>query len=114
MCGGLHVATNLSIDPDLLKRALEVSGEQTEKAAVTRALEEFIARRRQKRILDLMSGAPNDRSGCRRHSATGADQIVAVCLEGSRFMSNSAIVIDTNEEEACFCSPRAHPREIGA
>lgn len=47
------MATNLSIDPDLLERALEVSGEKTKKAAVTRALEEFIARRRQKRLLDL-------------------------------------------------------------
>jgi hypothetical protein len=48
------VATNLSVDPDLIKRALAVSGERTKKAAVTRALEEFIARRRQKRLLDLM------------------------------------------------------------
>lgn len=48
------MATNLSIDPDLLDRALEVSGERTKKAAVTRALEEFIARRKQKRLLELM------------------------------------------------------------
>jgi hypothetical protein len=48
------MATNLSIDPKLLERALEVSGERTKKAAVTKALEEFIARRRQKRLLDLM------------------------------------------------------------
>ena len=48
------MATNLSIDPKLIKRALEVSGERTKKAAVTKALEEFIARRRQKRLLDLM------------------------------------------------------------
>ncbi|MGE0467469.1 MAG: type II toxin-antitoxin system VapB family antitoxin [Steroidobacteraceae bacterium] len=48
------MATNLSIDPDLIERALEVSGERTKKAAVTRALEEFILRRRQKRLLDLM------------------------------------------------------------
>ena len=47
------MATNLSIDPDLINRALEVSGERTKKAAVTKALEEFIARRRQKRVLDL-------------------------------------------------------------
>jgi hypothetical protein len=47
------MATNLSIDPGLLERALEVSGERTKKAAVTKALEEFIARRRQKRILEL-------------------------------------------------------------
>jgi hypothetical protein len=38
----------------LLEQALEVSGERTKKAAVTKALEEFIARRRQKRLLELM------------------------------------------------------------
>lgn len=48
------MATNLSIDPELLERALEVSGERTKKAAVTKALQEFIARRRQKRMLDLV------------------------------------------------------------
>ena len=49
------MATNLSIDPELIERALKVSGERTKKAAVTKALQEFIARRRQKRLLDLMS-----------------------------------------------------------
>ncbi len=48
------MATNLSIDPELIERALELSGERTKKAAVTKALVEFIARRRQKRLLDLM------------------------------------------------------------
>ncbi len=48
------MATNLAIDPDLLDRALEVSGERTKKAAVTKALQEFIARREQRRVLDLM------------------------------------------------------------
>jgi hypothetical protein len=47
-------ATKLSIDPDLLSLALAVSGERTKKAVVTKALQEFIARRRQKRLLDLM------------------------------------------------------------
>lgn len=47
------MATNLAIDPQLLERALKVSGERTKKAAVTRALEEFIARREQKRMLEL-------------------------------------------------------------
>jgi len=48
------MATNLAIDPTLLDRALEVSGERTKKAAVTMALREFIARREQRRVLDLM------------------------------------------------------------
>jgi hypothetical protein len=56
------MATNLSIDPGLIDRALAVSGERTKKAAVTRALEEFIARRRQKRLLSLMGKLAWDHS----------------------------------------------------
>ncbi len=48
------MATNLAIDPDLLDRAVEVSGERTKKAVVTKALQEFIARREQKRIVELI------------------------------------------------------------
>jgi len=48
------MATNLSIDPELLERALDVSGKRTKKAAVTLALEEFIARRQQQKLLELM------------------------------------------------------------
>ena len=47
------MATNLSIDPELLDHALRVSGERTKKAAVTKALHEFIARREQARLLEL-------------------------------------------------------------
>ena len=47
------MATNLAIDPDLIERALEVSGERTKKAAVTKALQEFIARREQKKLAGL-------------------------------------------------------------
>jgi len=47
MCSIRHMATNLDLDPDLLERALAVSGEKTKKAAVTQALREFIARREQ-------------------------------------------------------------------
>ena len=36
-----------------LEKALEVSGEKTKKAAVTKALKEFISRREQRRILEL-------------------------------------------------------------
>jgi hypothetical protein len=47
------MATNLFINPELIEQALALSGERTKKAAVTRALREFIARRRQKRMLEL-------------------------------------------------------------
>ncbi len=48
------MATNLAIDPELLERALRISGEPTKKAAVTKALQEFIARREQQRLADLL------------------------------------------------------------
>lgn len=48
------MATNLALDPELLERAFMVSGERTKKAAVTLALEEFIARREQAGMLDLL------------------------------------------------------------
>lgn len=56
------MATNLALDPELIERAVKVSGEKTKKAAVTRALEEFIARRSQKRLIDLMGKLEWDES----------------------------------------------------
>ena len=47
------MATNHGIDPDLLEKALAVSGEKTREATVNRALREFIARRGQERLLGL-------------------------------------------------------------
>jgi len=48
------MATNLALDPELLETAFKVSGEASKKAAVMRALKEFIARRRQKAMIELM------------------------------------------------------------
>jgi hypothetical protein len=47
------MATNLSIDPKLIERARKVSGERTKAAAVTKALQEFVARREQKHVVEL-------------------------------------------------------------
>jgi Arc/MetJ family transcription regulator len=49
------MSINFALDPKLLDRALKVSGERTKKAAVTKALEAFVARRNQKKLLDLMA-----------------------------------------------------------
>ena len=56
------MATNLALDPKLIERAVKVSGEKTKKAAVTRALEEFIARRGQRRLIELMGKLEWDQS----------------------------------------------------
>ena len=57
-----HMATNLALDPALLDRAFAISGERTKKAAVTLALQEFIARREQAGMLELLGTLEFDES----------------------------------------------------
>ena len=47
------MASNLAIDDRLLEEALKAGGHKTKKATVTQALEEYIQRRKQERILNL-------------------------------------------------------------
>ena len=49
----VDMATNLAIDDSLLEEALRIGGHRTKKATVTEALREYIARRRQQRVLRL-------------------------------------------------------------
>ena len=49
----MRVATNLDLDPDLVNEALALGGRRTKKEAVTEALKEYIARRRQARVTSL-------------------------------------------------------------
>jgi len=56
------MATNLAIDPQVLDHAFQLSGEKTKKAAVTLALAEFIARREQAKILELVGELEWDES----------------------------------------------------
>jgi Arc/MetJ family transcription regulator len=55
LCRNLEVKmpTNLAIDPELLQKALEVSGLKTKKETVNLALKELIDRHKQLEILDL-------------------------------------------------------------
>ncbi|HEU5270414.1 MAG TPA: type II toxin-antitoxin system VapB family antitoxin [Jatrophihabitans sp.] len=54
------MATNLAIDPELLERAQRVGGERTKKATVTHALEEYIARREQAKIVEAFGTLDRD------------------------------------------------------
>jgi Arc/MetJ family transcription regulator len=47
------MATNLDLDPALVDAAVEAGGKRTKKEAVTEALREYVARRRQARITRL-------------------------------------------------------------
>lgn len=54
------MATNLALDDRLLDEALEIGGKSTKKDTVTEALEEYIARRKQARIVDLFGTVDYD------------------------------------------------------
>ncbi len=45
---------SVAIDSELLNRALEISGERNKEIVVTKALQEFIGRRQQQNLIDLM------------------------------------------------------------
>ncbi len=48
------MATNLAIDDKLIEEAREIGGHRTKKAAVTEALQEYIQRRKQPQMLNLL------------------------------------------------------------
>lgn len=60
LCDCLCVATNLDIDQALLEEAVTVGRHRSKKAAVTDALTEYIARRKQLEVLDLFGTVDYD------------------------------------------------------
>ena len=52
--------TNLAIDDRLIEEARRSGGHKTKKEAVTAALDEYIRRRKQQRILDLFGSIDFD------------------------------------------------------
>ena len=55
------MATNLSIDTNLLEEALIVGGLNTKKDTVNLALLEFVQRRKQQEIVELFGHLPSDK-----------------------------------------------------
>ena len=47
------MATNLEIDRDLIEKAIRLGGKRTKKAVVQEALEEYIRRREQMKVIEL-------------------------------------------------------------
>ncbi|MEQ1908553.1 MAG: type II toxin-antitoxin system VapB family antitoxin [Vicinamibacterales bacterium] len=47
------MATNLAIDDALLEEARRIGGQKTKRATVTDALNEYIQRRKQQRVVEL-------------------------------------------------------------
>jgi len=57
---GVTMATNLSIDTNLLDEALVISGLPTKKDTVNQALTEFVQRRKQREVTTLFGSLPQD------------------------------------------------------
>lgn len=51
MCNTLHMPTNLALDDRLIEEARRAGRHKTKKEAVTAALDEYVRRRKQMRIL---------------------------------------------------------------
>ena len=56
----VRMATNLHLDPALVDEAVAVGGRRTKKEAVTEALREYIARRRQRNVTRLFGTVEYD------------------------------------------------------
>ena len=56
------MVTHLALDQERLDQAIRVSGEPTNTEAVSRALQEFIARREQRRVFELFGKLEGDSS----------------------------------------------------
>ena len=55
------MATNLSIDSELLEEALKIGGFRTKKDTVNQALKEFVQKRKQQEITELLGNFPCDK-----------------------------------------------------
>jgi len=60
MCGDIIMATNLALDDNLLKLALQIGGFKTKKDTVNAALKEFVERHKQLEIVELFGKLPSD------------------------------------------------------
>jgi Arc/MetJ family transcription regulator len=52
MCNTIHMPTNLALDDQLIEEARQAGNHKTKKEAVTAALDEYVRRHKQMRILD--------------------------------------------------------------
>ena len=47
------MATNVEIDPDLIRQALMLGGKRTKREVIEEALQEYVLRRKQQQVLSL-------------------------------------------------------------
>jgi Arc/MetJ family transcription regulator len=60
LCDILHMATNVQIDPDLIRDALLLGGKRTKREVIEEALQEYVLRRKQQQLLKLLGTVDYD------------------------------------------------------
>jgi Arc/MetJ family transcription regulator len=60
LCDGLHMATNVEIDPELIQDALALGGKHTKREVIEEALREYVLRRKQQGVLKLFGTVEYD------------------------------------------------------
>jgi len=50
LCNTVHMATNVQIDPDLIRDALVLGGKRTKREVIEEALREYVLRRKQQQL----------------------------------------------------------------
>ena len=53
LCNRMHMATNVQIDPELIRDALLLGGKRTKREVIEEALREYVLRRKQQQLLSL-------------------------------------------------------------
>ncbi len=56
----MHMATNVQIDPDLIRDALLLGGKRTKREVIEEALQEYVLRRKQQQFLHLFGTVDYD------------------------------------------------------
>jgi len=56
------MATNLALDDKLIELALKIGHHNTKKDAVTAALKDYVAHKKQKKVIDMFGGLDIDNS----------------------------------------------------
>lgn len=60
LCELMCMATNIEIDQNLVRKAMKLGGSRTKREVVNKALEEYVQRREQLRVLDLFGTVEYD------------------------------------------------------
>jgi len=53
LCDSMHMASNVQIDPELIRDALLLGGKRTKREVIDEALREYVLRRKQQQLLSL-------------------------------------------------------------